>query len=131
MKTEILQTAEARALNGELPCEEAHALASEFGVSPLELGQALTKAGKLRFSRCQLGLFGYGNKAAGEHKIVLKAARVPPEIATALAAQTVNGRVPCAAVWQVAAAFHYPRLGMANIVEALGLKVSPCQLGCF
>jgi hypothetical protein len=131
MQDKVVEAAQARAMQGELACEDAHALAGELGLSPIELGQAVSTRSQLRFNRCQLGLFGYGSKAAGEHKIVLKAARVPPAVAEAVSARVVNGHIPCAAVWEVAAEFRYPRLGVANIVEALGLKVAPCQLGCF
>jgi len=65
MKTDIVAAAQARAYRGELTCEDAHALADELGLSPGELADALSQGSGLRFSRCQLGLFGYGNKAAG------------------------------------------------------------------
>jgi hypothetical protein len=85
----------------------------------------------VRFSRCQLGLFGYGPKAEGLSKIVLPAAHVPDEIRAAIEAETVNDCIPCVRVWEIAARFKYPRLGLGNIIEAMGLRVMPCQLGCF
>ncbi len=131
MSEKILDAAMSKATDGELGCADAHALAAELGVSPLEFGRVINKAKNLRFDRCQLGLFGYGSKPAGEHKIVLKAARVPPEIGAALEERALDGRLSCAAIWEVADLYRYPRLGMANIVEAMGFKVKPCQLGCF
>lgn len=131
MSDKMLDAAMNKAVGGGLGCADAHALAAELGVTPLELGRAINQAKNLRFDRCQLGLFGYGSKAAGEHKIVLKAARVPAEIGAALEARVINGRVSCAAIWEIAEAYRYPRLGVANIAEAMGLKVAPCQLGCF
>ncbi|NLG28070.1 MAG: hypothetical protein GX557_09170 [Chloroflexi bacterium] len=131
MVEEVKKAAATKAVDGNLACADAHDLAAELGVAPLELGRVVNKSTELRFDRCQLGLFGYGSKAAGHSKIVLTAARVPPEIGAALEAAAVNGKVSCAVVWQVAATFRYPRLGVANIAEAMGLKIAPCQLGCF
>ncbi|MHB1293838.1 MAG: hypothetical protein ACYC4R_02470 [Anaerolineae bacterium] len=127
----IVQEAGKVALQGEVACVDAHDLAQRLGVSPQDVGEALNNASGLRFTRCQLGLFGYGLKAEGKSKIVTRAANVPDDIRQELAARVHDGRISCADVWAVADRFKYPRLGMANIVEAMGLRVSPCQLGCF
>jgi len=131
MDEQILAAIKSLAVNGEVSCANAHAVAAKFGVAPIEVGDVVNKQTSLRFYRCQLGVFGYGVKAEGKSKIVLKATNVPPEIAAALMAQASNGRIDCAAVWEIAEQFEYPRLGVANICEALGLRVKPCQLGCF
>ncbi|MCD6518470.1 MAG: hypothetical protein J7M05_00900 [Anaerolineae bacterium] len=131
MEEDILQAIREAAVNGELACADAHAIAERFGVSPMRVGKIVNRETDLRFFRCQLGLFGYGPKPEGKHKIVLKAEHVPPEIEEAIKAKVRNGRISCKAVWDIADQFKYPRLGIANIIEALGLKVSPCQLGCF
>ncbi len=130
MEEQIKRAAECRAQHGSLSCDDAHAIAQSYSVSPGEVGRVISSTA-LRFYRCQLGLFGYGNKAEGKSKIVVKATNLPDEIVAALRAEAVDGRVPCIKVWQIAAQFAYPRLGIANIIEALGLKVAPCQLGCF
>lgn len=131
MRESIIQAAQEDAVDGELSCQDAHAIAAKLDISPLEVGKAVNRASDLRFNRCQLGLFGYGSKAEGKHKIVVKAAYVPGQIEAAIRAQVHGGAIPCAATWEIADQFQYPRLGIGNIVESLGLKVSPCQLGCF
>jgi hypothetical protein len=131
MNEQILQAIDGIAIQGEVACADAHELAARLGVAPIEIGKAVNSATSLRFNRCQLGFFGYGLKEEGKHKIVCRAAHVPPEIEAAIKAQAAEGRIACKAVWEIAAQFKYPRLGMANIVEALDLKVKPCQLGLF
>jgi hypothetical protein len=131
MREELLDTVRQAAVNGEIACKDAHNIAANLMIEPIELGQAVNRSTGLRFNRCQLGLFGYGLKAEGKHKIVMAAATVPPEIEAALRAQLTNNTISCWSVWQVAEQFKYPRLGLANIVQALGFKVAPCQLGCF
>jgi len=131
MREEIIKLAESMAVKGELACADAHAIAAKLNIAPIDVGNAINRGTNLRFNRCQLGLFGYGSKAEGKSKIVLKAVNIPDEIRAALLAQAVNGRIPCQTVWDLAEQFKYPRLGMANVCEALGLRVAPCQLGCF
>ena len=130
MRERIIEALLARAVGGQVSCAAAHEVAAQLGLSPLEVGKALNRT-DLRLYRCQLGLFGYGPKPEGKHKIVLEASRVPQEIEAAIAARSEDGCIPCEAAWEVAAQFEYPRLGLANILEAMGLKVRGCQLGCF
>jgi len=131
MEEEILRAAEGRAVDGSLSCADAHAIAAMFDISPEEVGRIINRSSHLRFYRCQLGLFGYGPKAEGRSKIVLKAVNLPEEIVLAIREVSQGGRISCRAAWEIAERFAYPRLGIANILEALGIKVSPCQLGCF
>jgi hypothetical protein len=131
MEEKIIEKTKEAAVDGKLSCVNAHAIAAELGLPPLEIGKFVNRATDLRFYRCQLGLFGYGPKPEGKHKIVQEAPRVPVEIEKALMAHTRDDHISCRAVWDIADQFEYPRLGMANIVEALDLKVTPCQLGCF
>jgi hypothetical protein len=131
MTQEMLTATQQRAIDGQLSCADAHAIAEQFGVSPGRIAGLVNGEADLRFYRCQLGLFGYGEKALGQSKIVLPAAHVPPEIEAALRERVQGNEITCLAVWEVAEQFAYPRLGMANIVEALDLRVRPCQLGCF
>ena len=131
MHEELTKVVGEVAVNGKLSCADAHLVADQLGVSPLEVGKAVNRATDLRFYRCQLGLFGYGPKPEGKHKIVLKAERVPEEIGEAIKAKAQNGRISCQAVWEIAEQFKYPRLGIADIIETMELQVTPCQLACF
>lgn len=135
MSDQILEAIREHAVHGELSCADAHAIAAQHGISPGQIGALVNGESDIRFYRCQLGLFGYGDKSLGQSKIVQPAAHVPPEIEAALRdrvrGSVHDGNISCLDVWQVADRFAYPRLGMGNIVEALGLRVRPCQLGCF
>lgn len=113
-----------------LPCESAFQIAWEQKVAPAEVGQAADEMG-VRVSRCQLGLFGYGPKAEGKHRIVQPAPEVPTELAEALRSRLQEGRLPCAAAWAVARQFGLSKLEAASAAEALGIRISHCQLGCF
>ncbi len=115
---------------GKLPCSQAFAIAHSLGIAPLKVGMAANEAG-IHISRCQLGLFGYGPKAEGKHKIVHPLDTVPERLAALLRARAKDEGISCAAIWQVADELGYSRLEASSAVEAMGLRVSRCQLGCF
>ncbi len=121
-----------------LPCHQAHAIAHELGIEPLKVGLAANKA-DIRISHCQLGLFGYGPKSEGKHKIVHPMDDVPERLAARLRALATHPRkgvandegITCTQVWQVADELDFERIEGSSAVEAMGIRVSRCQLGCF
>ena len=119
-----------RLQDGKLPCNRAFAIAQILEVEPLTVGLAANETG-IRISRCQLGLFGYGPKAEGKHKIVHAMDDVPERLAARLRAEAEGENISCEALWTVADGLGYKRMEASSAVEALGLKVSRCQLACF
>ena len=116
--------------DGSLPCNRAHAIAQNLDVKPLDVGFAANDA-DIRIARCQLGLFGYGPKAEGKHKIVHPMDDVPERLAARLRAAADGENITCQAVWEAADKLGYKRIEASSAVEAMGLRVSRCQLGCF
>jgi hypothetical protein len=128
---ERLLSAIHEAIEGnQLPCNQAFAIAYRLQMDPLAVGQAADGEG-FRISRCQLGLFGYGPKSEGKHKIVHAMDQVPERLAARLRAAAQAEGITCEAVWRVADGLGYHRIEASSAVEAMGLKVSRCQLGCF
>jgi len=113
-----------------LPCAVAHYIAADLGVTPLEVGQTADEMG-VKGSMCQLGLFGYAEKGRPAARIRRPMAEVPPALEEAISSAAEDGRVSCAALWRIGGELGFSRLEMGNAVEALGLKVTPCQLGFF
>ena len=113
-----------------LPCAVAHYIAADLGVPPLRVGQTADAMG-VRITMCQLGLFGYAVKGRPSYRIRHPMENVPEELERAIRDAAVDGRVSCAALWRIGAEQDYSRPEMGNAVEALGLKVKPCQLGFF
>ncbi|MCR4405762.1 MAG: hypothetical protein NUW24_02405 [Anaerolineae bacterium] len=116
--------------DNRLPCVTAHQIAASLGVDPLQVGKAADQLG-VRIWACQMGLFGYGQKPLPEYRLVRPAESVPDDLAVDLRGAVVNGKLPCAAAWAIADRYGLSYLEVANAIEALGLKVKPCQLGCF
>ncbi|MGD2207386.1 MAG: hypothetical protein PVH17_11475 [Anaerolineae bacterium] len=117
-------------IDGKLPCSQAFAIAERLNTKPLTVGLAANEA-EIHISRCQLGLFGYGPKAEGKHKIVHPMDEVPERLAARLRAQADKDGITCKTIWQVADGLNYKRIEASSAVEAMGLKVTRCQLGCF
>jgi hypothetical protein len=125
-RDEIGEALQAQASDGEISCAQAFAIAGELGARPLELGQVADDVG-VRFVRCQLGLYGYGQQKS----IVEPAASVPPEVEQALREGLVLGRLPCAVAWAIASRFAMPKLHVSAAAERLGIRIAQCQLGGF
>lgn len=117
--------------NGHLTCEAAHLIASELGTDPLFVGDQATAAG-IRIACCLLGFFGFAEKKGMPgYKIVQKLDHVPQAAAAALWGAAKDGEISCATLWEIGQVQGISKLDMGNMVETLGIKVHPCQLGCF
>jgi len=116
--------------DGKLSCAVAFKLAGEQHVPAEEIGDLADALG-IRISHCQLGLFGYGLKSEGKHKIVKPAEQVAPDLLEALERRVIDGKVTCADAWAVADALGITRMQVSAAVEALGMHVTMCQLHCF
>jgi len=130
LKTTIAARIKLYPQSGSLPCPVAHYIAAELGVTPLEVGEVADELG-VRVTMCQLGFFGYAVKGHPAYRIRQPMENVPPELREAVERALVSGRAPCAALWALAERFDLSRLEMGNATEGLGVKVKPCQLGCF
>ena len=130
MDEKLKKAMQDRLEDGRLACNQAFAIARTLGMEPLTVGMAANDT-DIRISNCQLGLFGYGPKAEGKHKIVHPMDEVPERMAARLRAAADGENITCTAVWKVADGLGYRRIEASSAVEAMGLKVSRCQLGCF
>ena len=111
---------------GMLRCAVAFRIAEELGVTPQAVGET-ADALEVRLSRCQLGLFGYGEQKS----IVEPAEGVSPELEQAIREGLIMERLPCAAAWAIAARFGMPKLHVANAAERLKIRIAQCQIGAF
>jgi len=126
--SELRREIERRAIEGHLPCAAAFAIAGDLGVPLSEVVNAINGA-DVRIVHCQLGLFGY--YAFGDKRFVAPLATVPDRLAAALREGAGNGPLPCASAWAIADREGLPRPVVGSAADALGIRIAPCQLGCF
>ena len=123
---EIARAVQRKVLNGQVTCADAESVAGDL-LKPLpEVGVVLDIL-DMALTSCQLGLFGY----APQKSIVEPAKFVRQEIESAINARLINGRLSCAAAWEIAAALGVPKIKVSAACEALKIKIKPCQLGAF
>jgi len=116
-----------RSVGGKVPCTAAFRIAEEMDAEPSGVGRALDLL-EMKIIKCQLGLFGHER---GRHLIVEPAQTVRPDLERALRAGLVDGRLPCAAAWEIAKQFSLPKMSITAACERLNLRISRCQLGAF
>ena len=123
----LTEAIKKRSSEGKISCSAAFTIARELNMKPSEVGEALDLL-EIKIVACQLGLFGYQK---GTRLIVQPAEEVPPEFEEALRTGLVNGRLPCAAAWNIAKRFNMPKMTITAACESLKLRLAQCQLGTF
>ena len=126
MDEKIAAAIQERARDGTLSCTEAFRIAEELGVTPLTVGRT-ADALEVRLVRCQLSLFGYGERRS----IVEPAAEITPALEGALREGLILGRLPCAVAWAIAARFGISKLHVAHAAQRLEIRIGQCQIGAF
>jgi hypothetical protein len=116
--------------DGRITCATMHRIARGLGVDPIEVGRTATGL-DIHASQCQLGLFGHGPRGQGKGRIIDSSVDVSEDLAERVRGGLVEGQLPCLVAWQIASEFKLKRFDLGNAAEALGIPISPCQLGFF
>ncbi len=115
-----------RVTDNMISCAEAHKIARELEVAPIDVGTTLDLL-EVRINKCQLGLFGYGEV----RKVTQVKVNNNPEITQAIKAALVNDRLPCASAWEIAEKFGLARIEVSAAAEKMKIKITSCQIGAF
>lgn len=115
-----------RSSEGKLACAVAFEIAKEFSASPEEVGFTMDSL-EMPIVKCQLGLFGYGERK----KVVAPAEMIQPELKEAILRGSENNRLSCAASWEIAGRLGLRKMSVSSACETLNIKITPCQLGAF
>jgi hypothetical protein len=126
VRKEVSDLLKKKRVDGAMTCPLAFQAAGELHLTPAEIGQALDIL-EIPISKCQLGLFGYSPVS----RINQAAESVPADLEAAIRAAMSDGRLPCAAAFQIAADFKLAKIRVSSACEKLKIKISACQLGAF
>jgi len=122
----LAESIKKRAIEGRLPCAVAFKIAEELKIKPANVGVALDLL-EIKISKCQIGIFGYdkGSKTANSID------NVPDFLERAVRENLAMEKLPCRSAWQIAENLGIGKMDVTAACDALGIKVSPCQLGAF
>ena len=122
----IADAVKEKATDGKITCAAAFKVAETFGTKAGEIG-ATADMLEISIIRCQMGIFGY----LPEKKVVKPMENVPDDLESAIRGKLADGRLTCAAAWEIAKALGIPKMNVSSACETLGIKIKPCQLGAF
>ncbi|BBO87091.1 hypothetical protein [Desulfosarcina ovata] len=123
----IAEAIAAKEKDGKITCSAAHAIAEKHGCTPQTVGMTIDLLEK-RIHKCQLGLFGYGDN---KEKAIKATSTVAEPLKHAIEKAVDNERISCAAAWTVAKEMNMSKLEISSACEAMGIKITKCQLGAF
>ena len=112
-------------VDGQLPCRIALKIAGECQVAPKKIEEIADKLG-VRLVDCQLGCFMY---TGVEESVSIE--HLPQTLQEKLITSLVNDKLPCPVAFQIAEEFKVNLREIGKKADALGIRISRCQLGCF
>jgi len=125
-KPEVADAVKRKGLNGEISCAAAHRIAEDTKTPPLEVGFTIDCL-EIRLTKCQLGLYGY----RPQKRVVKPAETVSDILRDAIRDALVAGRLSCKSAWEIAQKHGISKMDVSAACEAVGIKISSCQLGAF
>jgi hypothetical protein len=114
------------AAEGRMPCAVAFKIAEDMDIKPAEVGVALDIF-EIRITKCQMGIFGYDKG----NKIERPVGQAPDTLESAIRKKLAGGKLACRQAWQIAEESGIGKMDVTAACDAMGIKVSPCQLGAF
>jgi hypothetical protein len=122
----IVSAVREKASDKKITCAGAFKIAENCGTTADEIGFTLDML-EIRIIRCQMGIFGY----EPEKKVVKPMDNVPDELENAIKSKMADGKLTCAASWEIAGTLNIPKMHVSSACEKLAVKIKPCQLGAF
>ncbi len=124
--SELESVVKASLKDGYLSCPVAWGIARKSNVPKIVVGEITDRLG-IRITNCQLGCFKiektpYDNSSYGN---------IDGEIRNILKELHETDQLTCAKAFELARQFNLKPIVIANEVNAMGLRIRGCQLGCF
>jgi len=129
LNMQIAETIREKSPGSGLACGTGEKVSKELKVKMSDVGITADLL-EIKIRKCQLGLFGYGEKP-NHGKDIQAGDSIPDEMKRALEEVAENGVVTCAALWTVADRLGAKRKAVSAACDTLKLKIRVCQLGAF
>lgn len=124
--TELEGTIISSLKKGYLSCPAAWKIAKDYYIPKRTVGEIADRLG-IRITNCQLGCFKIEKTPFNEsvHK------NIDGEITTMLEELKEKEQITCSMIFDLAKQFKIKPIAIANEMNARGMKIHGCQLGCF
>ena len=129
LNEQIAKAIREKSHGGALACGTCEKISKELEVKISEVGITADLL-EIKIIKCQLGLFGWGEKP-NHGEDIRTADSISPEMKSALEEAAENGVVTCATLWSIADRLGAKRKVVSAACETLKLKIRACQLGTF
>jgi len=116
----------AQCPDGKLSCAKAFMLAEKLGLNKSEAGYYADYL-KLRLSKCQIGLFGHGEKG----KLIRKIKSPDDKILEQINCLKEGDRLSCKNVFIIAKELNVSQTDVGSVCQTMGVKIKDCRLGAF
>jgi len=124
--SELESVVKASLKDGYLSCPVAWGIARKSNVPKIVVGEIADRLG-IRIANCQLGCFEI-EKTPYDNSYY---SNIDGEICNILKELHETDQLTCAKAFELARQFKLKPIVIANEVNAMGLKIRGCQLGCF
>ncbi len=124
-KIDIIEILKAATTDNKIACAKVFEVIREHTIFPDIAGFTLNQ-NKIKLNVCQLGLFGYP-----EGKNIPECENVSDELEDKIYSHLEDGKLPCAAAWNIASELNMKKPEVTAACEKLKIKINKCQLGAF
>ncbi len=111
---------------GKIKCATAFKLSEKLGILKSEIGNYADYL-DLRLEKCQIGLFGHGEKG----KLVKKIDNPDEKIQEQVTMLQADGILSCESVFKIAESLKVSQVSVGSVCQTNGIKIKNCQLGAF
>jgi len=114
---------------GYMPCPLGWQIAREEGVPRVAIGEIVDKLGS-RVTECQVGCFKV-DKTPFDTWDTENAKRLDGEVVLEIKRLGSENKLTCEAVFDIVKKYKLKPMDVSHEINALGFKITVCQLGCF
>lgn len=123
---DIAELVRKKSSNNKISCAAAFKIAEDLDKEPAQVGATLDFL-EIKIAKCQLGIFGYDKDA----HVLKPMEHVPDPLKKAILEVLTDGKLRCRDAWKTAERMGIGKMDVTSACNALGVKISSCQLGAF
>ncbi len=122
----ICEIIQAESRDGKMSCPAVLKISEKLNISKSEAGYYVDYLG-LRLAKCQIGLFGHGEKGK-----LIRMLEDPDENIKIQIESLLEGKsLSCENVFTIAKKQNVSQVTVGSVCQSIGVKIKKCQIGAF